>query len=91
MVSTELKRLYADAHEEGIYVKEVPAEEGFMAFASSFRKLKNAGFDTKDKREGMDFLTASVWMAGAGGSTREEAVMAAVNMFKKSESWIPTA
>ncbi len=79
MVSDELKKIYADAAEEGIYVKEFPAEEGFIAFAGKTKKLENAGFD-KEKRKNMDHMMASIYMSMGGGDSREAAVNHAVKM-----------
>lgn len=88
-ISEELRKLYGDAQESGLYIKEFPADKGFIAFVGSVWKLENAGF-TKEKRANMDFMQASLYMAGHAGSTREEAVENAIEMFKRSESWIPT-
>jgi hypothetical protein len=89
-VSENLKKLYADASEQGLYVREFPSRDGPIAFVASKRKLANAGFDTEEKRKKMDLFSCNVWMIGGGGETREEAVQAAINMFKSSEDWIPT-
>ncbi len=90
-ISKELKKLYADAFEEGIYIREFPmADNKKVAFAGSARKLKRAGFDTKEKVQKMDLVGCSLWMAAGGGDTREEAVAEAIDMFKRSEDWIPT-
>lgn len=89
-VSDKLKKLYADAFEAGLFVKEFSAEEGSIAFAGSIRKLENAGYD-KTKRASMDLIEASLYMAGEGGKTREEAVEKAIEMYRRSDSWIPTS
>ncbi len=87
-VSEKLRKLYKDAQESNIVIKEFPADKGFIAFAGSRLKLENAGFD-KETRKRMDFMQASLYMAGEAGDTREEAVEKAIDMFKQSETWIP--
>lgn len=89
-VSDELNKLYADAFEKGLFVKEYPSKDGCIAFAGVKRKLHAAGFDTKEKLNSIDLVNANVFMAGAGGDTREEAVQEAINNCVSSEDWIPT-
>ena len=90
MVSDQLKKIYADAAEAGVFIKEIPAEEGYMAFAGSIKKLENAGFN-KEKRKNMDHMMCSLYMAFGGGETREQAVENAIQMHYTSEGWIPKA
>ncbi len=89
MVSEKLKELYAQAFQQGLYVKEFPSKDGAVAFCSSNQKLTQAGFDSKDKRKKMDLMSANLYMAAAGADTREEAVEQAIAMFMNSEDWIP--
>lgn len=88
--SDELKELYADAFEKGFFVKEVPAEEGYVAFCGNVRKLINAGFKTKEQRKNMSLINCQFYMTPGGGETREEAVRSALELCLSSESWIPT-
>lgn len=84
--SDELRKLYKDAQEFNIFVKEFPAQEGFMAFAGSLARLENTGF-TKEARKKMDFMQASLFMTAGAGESREEAVQNAINLYKQAETW----
>ena len=87
-ISDELKKLYATGAESGLVIKEFPASEGYVAFAARRDKLENAGF-SKEKVKTMDFMMASLYMAAGAGDTREEAVKKAMDMYNRSEGWIP--
>lgn len=90
-ISDKLKKLYADAAESRIFVKEFPAEgDQFMAFAGRIDKLENAGF-SKEKRNNMDYMMCSLYMAAGGGSSREDAVEDAIHMSRQSDGWVTTA
>jgi hypothetical protein len=90
-ITAELKKLYADAAQAGLFIKEFPAEDGkFMAFAGNIKRLENAKF-TKEKRKNMDHMMASLHMTGGGGDSREEAVKNAIEMYYTSEGWVPQA
>lgn len=86
-ISDEVRKLYADAFERGIYVREWPSEVGFMAFASSYDKLNKAGFRTKEAKSKMKLMDCNVFMAFGGGESREESIENAIEAFRRSENW----
>lgn len=84
----EIHTLYADAWEDGIWVKEWKGEVGFIAAAGSIYQLQRFEHEHPevgdlDPQEFSISECMSISYPG-GGETREDAIRAAVTGFKTS-------
>lgn len=88
-VTDELKKLYGAAQEIGLHIREFPSDKGFMAYVGSKHKLANAGFETKEDRKKMDLFQCNLYMTPHAAATREEAVEGAIQLYRRTQDWIP--